>query len=249
MKKIYYAATIATWLNREEKGFRQKDVKFYLDLTIDWMEATPFSKNITVSNTQMMRFLNELVEKQWLSKKTQTVPVYTFNNKYFMELIKETLTIDEDDPYEFFFLQYHLASVYRETLSELLFIRGIGLSRGQKLDLDHLLNARYLLRTQKERIEKEIQKLTLRRKEVEKMIVMAHTEFKAGHDAIVVAQKIESKYPYQLQYQKKMSKTFEELHPKLRVLELTLNSEKRLATLWGPMEEFLQSYLKVLSQL
>lgn len=249
MIKIFYAALIATWLNREEKGFRQRDVKFYHDLIIDWMETSPSAKNYTIQNTQMMRFLESLVKKQWLLKKKGTTPYYTFNNKYFMDLIKESLSISEDDPYDLFFLQFHLASVYKETLSELLFIRGIELSRGQKMDLEHLFNSKLLLRSQKERIEIEINKLDLRKKEVEKMIEFAKQDLASGSDAMDVVGKIEKKYPYQMQYQKSMSKTFADLHPKLRILELTSNSEKRLKTLWDPTENYLRGYLKTLEEL
>lgn len=247
--KLYYAAILATWLNREETGFRQRDVKFYLDLLIDWMESAPFAKNIIIQNTQMMRFLDSLVEKQWLTKKNYQAPIYNFNNRYFMDLIKETLSNSDNDPYEIFFLQYHLASVYRETLSELLFIRGVELSRGQKLDLDHLLNAKLILRNQKERIEREIEKLSLRQKEVEKMIDLAKNELQKSNDTDEIVKKIEFIYPYQLQYQKSMSKAFADLHPKIRILELTSNSEKRIYTLWSPMEEFLRAYLNILERL
>lgn len=249
MIKIFYAALIATWLNREEKGFRQRDVKFYHDLIIDWMETCPFAKNYTIQNTQMMRFLNTLVERQWLSIKGSNVPVYHFNNKYFMDLIKETLGQSDEDPLELFFLQFHLASVYRETLSELLFIRGIELTRGQKLDLDHLLNARLLLRNQRERIEREIKKIEMRTKEVEKMIEFSRTELKIKKDPLEVVKELEKKYPYQMQYQKSMSKTFQDLHPRLRSLELTVHSEKRLETLWSPMADHLQNYLKTLEKM
>lgn len=247
--KLFYAAIIATWLNREEKGFRQRDVKFYVDLLLDWMESSPFAKNVVIQNTQMMRFLDSLVERQWLTRKEQTTPVYFFNNRYFMDLIRETLCPSEKDPYEIFFLQYHLASVYRDTLSELLFMRGVELSRGQKMDLDHLLNAKMLLRGQKERIEREIEKISARQKEVVKMIDLSKEELRKSSDTIEIVKKIEQKYPYQLQYQKSMSKTFSDIHPKLRVLELTTNSEKRISTLWSPMEDYLRGYLKTLESL
>lgn len=222
---------------------------FYVDLLIDWMESSPYSKNLNIQNTQMMRFLDQLVKKQWLIKKDQVHPVYYFNNKHFMELIRETLSTDENDSYEIFFLQFHLASVYRESLSEMLFIRGVELSRGQKIDLEHLLDAKFLLRNQIERIELEIKKIALRQKEVNKMINFAKEELSKNSDVIHVAKKIESKYPYQLQYQKSMSKAFNDLHPKLRALELTTHSEKRINTLWSPMENYLRSYLAVLEKM
>lgn len=247
--KLFYAAIIATWLNREEKGFRQKDVRFYIDLLLDWMENSPFSKGVVIQNTQMMRFLNHLVEKQWLTKKQQSPPLYFFNNKFLMELLRETLSISENDPYEIFFLQFHLSSVYRESLSEMLFIRGVELTRGQKIDLEHLLDKKILLRNQKERIEMEIKKLSMRQKEISKMISFAKEELKLNPDPIAAVKKIETKYPYQLQYQKSMSKAFSEIHPKLRVLELTVHSEKRMDTLWAPMESYLRSYLKVLDEI
>lgn len=247
--KLFYAAIIATWLNREEKGFRQKDVRFYLDLIIDWMESVPFTKSITIQNTQMMRFLDQLVLKQWLTKKDQNHPLYFFNNKHFMELIREALTSSDNDPFELFFLQYHLASVYRSSLSEMLFIRGVELSRGQKIDLEHLLNEKILVRNQRERIELEIKKIAARKNEINKMVDFAKTELTKSDDAIDVARKLESKYPYQLQYQKSMSKAFSELHPKLQKLELTLHSEKRMETLWTPIENYLYAYLSVLEKM
>lgn len=247
--KLFYSAIIATWLNREEKGFRQKDVHFYLDLIIDWLESAPFAKNITIQNTQLMRFLDLLVERQWLTKKDEGHPVYFFNNKHCMELLRETLSSSPEDPYEIFFLQFHLATVYRSSLSEMLFIRGVELSHGQKIDLEHLLDEKFLLRNQKERIELEIKKLSQRQKEVYKMIDLAKDELNKHNDPIQAASKIEEKYPYQLQYQKSMSKAFMDVHPKLRANELTLHSELRIKTLWGPMEEFLRAYLQILNRL
>lgn len=247
--KLFYSAITAAWLNREEKGFRQKDVHFYVDLLIDWMESSPFSKNLVIQNTQLMRFLEQLVEKQWLIKKSHTYPVYFFNNKFFMDLIRETLSSSDNDPYEIFFLQFHLASVYRESLSEMLFIRGVELTRGQKIDLDHLLDEKYLLRNQKERVELEIKKIALRQKEISRMINLATEELSKNPDAVEAAKKIETKYPYQLQYQKSMSKAINDIHPKLRALELTVHSEKRMNTLWTPMENYLRGYLDVLEKM
>jgi hypothetical protein len=246
MKKLMLLGLLGAWLNRNEKGFRQKDVRFYIELIADWMSTAPSFKNFKIQNTQTMRFLDSLCDQKWLIKKAG--PIYFFNNNYFMSLIKEAFRIDEYDDYDLFQLQYHLATVYQTTILNLLFKRGVELSNGEKIDLELILSPKNLLSEQKKRIEKEIKVLQAREQDVVAMIDFSKKELLVNKP-IEVVKKLEKLNPYKLQYYKSMSDTFKDLLPEIVSLELTEHSEKRINTLWNPLKSNLENYLKYLNKM
>lgn len=246
MNKIFLFGLIGAWLNRNEKGFRQKDVRFYIELITDWMESSEKFKMVTVQNTQMMRFLDSLVQKDWLIKKPG--PTYFFKDKYFMSLMKELFSVDENDSFDLFLLQYHFASLYKKIIYELLFRRGVELSNGEKIDLEILLSTKHLKEKQRDKIHKELLILDNRIEDVNKMVNFSEQKLKTLRPLEVVKE-LEKTNPYQLQYYQSMTQTFKDILPEIITLELTVHSEKRIKTIWEPLKKDLKNKLEILENL
>lgn len=246
MNKVFLFGLIGAWLNRNEKGFRQKDVRFYIELISDWMESSEKFKLYKIQNTQMMRFLDGLVQKDWLIKKSG--PIYFFKDKHFMSLMKELFNVEEKDSFELFLLQYHFASLYKNIIYELLYRRGVELSNGERIDLEMLLSTKHLKNKQAEKINKEILLLEKRISDVKKMTLFSEEKLKKMHPLDVVKE-LEKTNPYQLQYYQSMTQTFKEILPEIITLELTIHSEKRISTIWEPLKKDLQNKLELLEKL
>jgi len=246
MNKVFLIGLVGVWLNRSEKGFRQKDLRFYIELINDWLDSTQKNKQSKIQNTQIMRFLESLVLKDWLIKKIG--PVYYFKNKNFMAFLKEVFRVEDEDPFEVFLLQVHSATLYSKIIYQLLNRRGIELSYGEKLDLEALLSAKSLIEIKRSSLLKEIKVLEKRIDEVDQMVQFSKSKINSM-DPMEIAKELERINPYNLQFYQPMAKTFKDLIPEIAKLELTENSRKRINTLWIPILNDLKFKLNTLDQL
>ncbi len=246
MDRVFLLGLLGAWLNRNELGFRQKDVRFYIELINDWLASGSDFKNIKIQNTQVMRFLDNLHSRDWLVK--QNGPVYFFKNKHFILLMKEAFSIDHEGSLEIFLLQFHLASVYRDTINNLLFRRGVELSHGEKIDLDILLSPKIMAQKKSEFLRIQIKSIESRISEVKEMVHFSKVQLK-DKKPLEVVYELEKINPYKLQYYQSMGQTFKDLIPEIVERELTEHSSNRIATLWLPLKKKLESHLAIIEAL
>lgn len=246
MNKIFLIALVGVWLNRSEKGFRQKDLRFYFELINDWVDSSHKNKHNKIQNTQIMRFLESLVLRDWLQKKTG--PIYYFRNKNFMPFLKEVFSVNEEDSFEIFLLQVHSATLYSKIIYQLLYRRGIELSYGEKLDLEVLLSSKNLIDIKRSNLLKEVKVLEKRIEDVEKMVQFSKNKINS-YEPMDIAKELEQINPYNLQFYQSMTKTFKDLIPEIAKLELTENSKRRIDTLWIPILNDIKYKISILDQL
>lgn len=238
---VYLATAVcACHISLGQEGFRQKDVHFYFDLFANWMEASLGKKDL--QNIQVQRYLDQLVKKQILKKSSKLI--YTCQDIGLLPLLAEISQIKDDDPLELFFFQFHILQIYQEQLLQSVMSKKLHLPHGLKIELKYLLDTKVFAQKQKDRITKELEKLSLRSQETLAMEVMATKMFKEGKPDKTVIEVVEKVFPYQLHYQKKMSDLYAKLDPQLQRAELTVNAKKRVASLWHPMMKHYEDYLK-----
>lgn len=247
--RVYlHAAICAGHINFKERGFRQKDVHFFFDLFSNWMESHLGSR-VHLQNTQVQRFIKSLVSEQILKQRAGKVPTYICQDTGLLYLIEQMSRIEEEDDLELFFFQYHLLEIYYDLLFETLTEKKLELPHSLRIELKYLLNREVLLEKQKKRVQKNIDKLTLRGQETLQMEKLAVKLYSQGKSENVIISAVEQAFPYQLNHQLKMSELYNKIIPGLRKLELTTNAKKRVESLWGPMLLYYQDYLKRLDRL
>lgn len=238
--RVYLATAVcACHINMRSNGFRQKDVHFYFDLFVNWMEAS--LGKFDLQNIQIQRYLEKLVKNQILKKTNKLV--YTCQDTGLIPLLTEITSINDDDPMELFFFQYHILRIYHERLFESVVDKKLHLPHNLKIDLKYILDKDVIIQKQKTRICREIDKLILRSRETLGMENLADSMFKDGKNDMTIVESIEKKFPYQLHHQKKMSELYYKLDPALRRDELTTNAKQRVNLLWTPLINYYQDYL------
>ena len=104
------AATIAAHASVYQDGFRQRDVRFLLQLFLNWVERTLGNSPMPISNTQVYRYLEDLVKEGYAkANRRATQPVYRLTRVGLLELVNRIVNKREDNlPDQFFFLCYFL---------------------------------------------------------------------------------------------------------------------------------------------
>ena len=105
--EIFFAtATVGAHANASKSGFRQRDVKFLIELFSNWVESSLGTFSIPVQNTQVSRYLSGLADEGYarrISRKGR--PTYRLTRIGLIELISRIVErnyISQKE--EFFFL-------------------------------------------------------------------------------------------------------------------------------------------------
>lgn len=244
--RVYLAASVcAAHVNNGRAGFRQKDIRFYTDLFSNWMECQ-LGPNYQLQNTQIQRYVNSLVDEKILKKNQD---LYYCQDGGLLSLIERIATINDDDPIELIYFQFHILKLYNELLFYSATEKKLSFPHSLTIELKYLLNATTLIEKQKLRIQKEIDKLKLRRDETLAMDKLSAKLLKENKPIPVIVKAIEQAYPYQLNNQMKMTSLFAKLPEKLQVAELTTNARARAMELWNPLVEHYEDHLRRLNKL
>ena len=245
-----HAALIACHANQSNQGFRQKDFKIYVELLSNWMETSFQGAGIEVQNTQIQRLLDSLVAEGLLKKVVRKkIPFYFFTSIGLLEIVTRLVSYDSQFNLQNFFFLFHFVSLYSGKMENLLIGEKDFLPKSYQLEIKHLLNPKNLVDKQKQSLQLEMSKLKDRIDEAYKMTDLAQKYLKADLPLSQVIAKVEAKYPYQLNNQKRMSEMFRELSPDVQLIEISEAPKFRAETLWEPLLLNYLHYMKVLNTL
>src|SRR5260221_5181461 len=82
------AAVIAAQATLETSGFRQRDVRFFLDLFSNWLQSTTGSWTLSVHNTQIQRTLELQVSACWATGIGRKPTRYPLTPERLIELLQ-----------------------------------------------------------------------------------------------------------------------------------------------------------------
>ena len=107
------AGLLATHANTGDHGFRQRDVKFYIELLVNWMDVSFTKGGLEIQNTQIQRQLESLTKEGLLVKKLhKNTPYYSFSSIGLLEITNRLVKDDcLEDLTNFYFL-FHFVHLY-----------------------------------------------------------------------------------------------------------------------------------------
>ena len=106
-----------------------------------------------------------------------------------------------------------------------------------------------LLERQKEHVKKEIEKLEWRIDEAHKASEYSKKLFKEERPISEVVEKIQKKFPYDLNYQKSMVDLYQDIPLDIKRFELEEAPVIRANSIWSPLRNLFKSYLNELESL
>jgi len=123
-----------------EEGFRQRDVRFFIELFSNWLESTTLSSTITIHNVQVQRYLDVLQKAGWAKRVGRRPPRYRLTPEGLVELIGRLTRRRHLKRLDEFFLVYHLMSAYGARLRAMVERSGPLASSALAVDIDALLD-------------------------------------------------------------------------------------------------------------
>lgn len=246
---VVAAAVVAAQATLGNDGFRQRDVRFYIGLFSNWLEATTGSWTLDLHNAQVQRYLELLVKAGWAKRPGRKPPRYCLTPEGLIRLLERIGQRKNLKRFDEFFFILHVFHAYGDRLRSLVQQTGPFNSKSLSVDLDELLDFRRLIARERELVQRESQRLTLRIQESRATSELTRKLLAEGQTLDQVVQAIEQRFPYEMNSQKSLGELFEQLPAPFRRVELETIAELRATSLWEPTLALLQSYLGILDGL
>jgi hypothetical protein len=246
---VVAAGVIAAQATGSEGNFRQRDVRFFIELFSNWMQSTTGSWSLTVHNAQVLRYLDVTVSAGWAKRVGRTPPTYRLTPEGLLELLGRLGTRRNLTRLDEFFLVYHFFDAYGERLKALVAHSGPLASKTLALDVNKLLDKRALVQRERTMVAREIERLSVRSEESRKISSLAQSLLGRGEPLPRVIGAVQKQFPYELNSQKPMDELLGALPEPWRRAELETAAERRAATLWDPTRKVLEAYDEVLATL
>ena len=254
--ELFFAtSTVAAHASTSDRGFRQRDVKFLIELFSNWIESALGEQTLAVRNTQISRYLDDLVQDGFLRQISHNNishsrrPTYRLSRIGLLELIScmvnRTYIANRE---QFFFLFYFVRS-YKPRLERLVREEGRQFPMALRIELDALLNEEALLERELNHAKLELRKLEHRVSDSTNTACLARDWQKAGRSVDEIIAEAERLYPYELNSQKPLTELMASIPEEYRLWELSQGNQNRVQMLWQPSKAMLEEYIKQLSKL
>lgn len=119
------AAGLAAHARAQGGGFRQRDVRFLVELFSNWLQSTLDGYVIPLSNTQISRYLDGLVGESYLKRLNRKgYPQYRLTRAGLIELLNLIVRPEVVLEKEHFLFCYTFIASYRERIWRLIEAEG-----------------------------------------------------------------------------------------------------------------------------
>lgn len=245
---LFAAAAIAAQATSTD-GFRQRDVRFFLDLFSNWLQATTGTWTLGVHNAQVARNVELHVDAGWARRIGRTPPRYQLTPAGLVDLLQRLVHRKNLARLDEFFLVFHVLDAYGERLRALVEQSGVLASRGLAVDVDELLDTGRLVARERARVARERERLARRALESRQSSLLARELAAGGHPLSAVIERVGREFPYELNSQKPLAELLAALPAPWRRIELEESAERRALGLWQPMGDLLAAYDEILADL
>ena len=249
--EVFFAAgAIAAHASSPEAGFRQRDVRFLIELFTNWVDMAAASETLLLNNTQIQRYLDALCWEGYARKiSREKIPRYRLSRIGLVELLSRlSFRSGPVHPQHFFFLYYFLRN-YRGRLIDLIRKEGKQFPSAMRIEIEALLDHERVLKEEMKRADLECKKWEERSREAMKSAQLAGQLFQRGVPIAEAVQKIEKLYPYELNSQKPLSELIASIPEDIAQWELETGNKHRVMQLYNPSKEMLAAYRATLQKL
>lgn len=238
------AACVAAHANVRVDGFRQRDIRFLLDLFTNWLGHCLEMEGATIANTQISRYVQQLVVDGYARViEPGSYPRYRLSRIGIIELLTRIVPGSGYlQPEQCVFVYYFIKN-YRQRLIDAIEQEGRQFPPALRMEIMALLDVRSVLTSQLRAAELEFIKLEQRLRDSENSARLAQRLFIQGNSTAEVAQEIEKAHPYELNSMKPLAELMSEIPPDLARWELETGAQRRATDLWSPIRSMLATHL------
>lgn len=248
--KYFYASVLAAHSSCMLDGFRQREVRFYMDLFSNWVFVKINSEPFPLHNTQIMRSLENMVRLGLVKKLgRKNPPRYKLTRAGLINTVNDVVSLPLHDSYSEFFFVYQFIVNYKSRIIDLLKQDSRHFSKSNAIDIEYIMDEKKYLQKQIDLVNHEILHVKERVSESEKATALFLKMKFNGVDSAKIFKTIETKYPYELNSRKRLSQLLPEIPESLREWELTGANQNRVNLFWKPKLQHLESFAHLLKGL
>lgn len=244
-------ACLATHLRNPKEGFRQKDLKFLIELMETWRyskwERYEFPQ---LHNTQVLRIIRELAERGWLKKTAKKGLSFSKLSRGGLigasqELRQKSHRSNHGD---FLFIHY-LFKLYGQRLRQAIELEGEKLTPLALSDIERVFDTSSLLKERASRLQSQMEYWQLRMKEAQEVSQIVDSELKGSRAFESLLLEMDQRYPYELKAKKPLASFLKEVPEELSRFELTQGHQARSRFLWSQYQKDLESQIREITSL
>ncbi len=236
------AATLAAHASSDDSGFRQRDVRFFAELFLNWAEDIGGASQ-ALQNTQVLRHLEGLVKEGYSRKvRGKSAPTYRLTRLGLLEEASRLTRIRESTSASQFLFVVSFLRSYGERIERLVEREGKQFPLSLKLELKALLDTEALLSGELQRVIRAISRLERRIADSEETSALCRRRAAAGVPFGQVVEEVEERYPYELNTQRPLSELISGIAPDQRRWELEEGTLVRSRNIWVPQLALLKEY-------
>ena len=244
------AAVIAAHAQNRQPGFRQRDVRFLIELFSNWNDATLDGYAMPVKNTQVLRYLNALVRDGYCRVATRArPPAYRLTRTGLIELLTRCISCPARSNRGHFFFLFYFVRTYKGLLEELVKAEGAQFPYSLRVELMTLLDEKELVRVQMESTKQDLDKLDRRIRDAGRIAQHIARRRREGLLLADIIREVERLWPYELNSQKPLSELLGSIPTELRSRELEECSAMRVECIWKAHRQVLSAHLQALKGL
>ena len=247
---LVLAALAATDLLAGSKGFRTRDVQFYVDLFANWLEFGKQKVGFSIQVVQLQRYLMAAAKRREVEiLKRSSVTVYRFTDSGFLKLLETLVGFDrllKAD--ELVFLTY-LLQEYHEPLSHRLIPEGRYHSKTRKAEILHLIDPERAITRQAELVNSIRRDLANRIEESEELTRFVVSELGKGHTCHEVIKALDRRFTYQLAGQKSFTELFAAVPESMLEDEISKGFSRRNRMLFDKLLKYYDDVARTLQAL
>lgn len=245
---FYSSSLIALHAQQPQASFRQRDIRFYMELFINWAEYAGSFRQIRLHNTQISRVTKQFSDKGHLKQKHSTQE-YELTAIGLAECLRNIFLEDISNRYQYLFFKIYFLSNYAPRIRDLMATDRRSIPLGLKIEIEPLLDTGQLIRDALSQANKDKNHLEQRIQDAEKMPELVRKLLKNNtkwNDIVLAVEKV---YPYELNSMKSLSELCSTLSEETVRWELTEGSIHRSTEMWRPQLRMLCNYISELNRL
>ncbi len=229
-------------------GFRQRDLKFFVELFSNWVETSLEKFFLSTYNTQIARYLSKL-EKEGFAHKKGSTPIYKLTRVGMSEILRGLTNKDYSSNQAHFFFVCFFIKNYSSQIMDLIAKEGSMFPKILQTEIEEFLDLKRFLKVQSSLLNKSIDRLKIRLEDAEKISIKVKEGLKQSIPEEELLNQIESEFPYELNNQKPFGELLRNLPPSQRKWELFEGGRLRGTELFLPLLEQLLLFRKQIDRL
>ena len=242
------AAAIAAHSNHPE-GFRQRDVRFFIELFGNWLELSAGEFSSLVSNTQVLRYLEALANGGFARRAgKRRQPLYKLTRVGLLELLSRIKSIASSNRTHFFFTYYFLKN-YRSPLERLVRSQQAQFPVAMQLEFENLVDLSTLIDLQIAAAAGDLRRIEARISDAENTseLFRVRSENKVQFEQIVI--EAQKRFPYDLNSRKPLIELIDSLPKEQQAWELRWGNQARVSDIWKPQKKLQEAYIDELRRI